>query len=74
MKSESGIKIDRMIKLSDVLSTEVHKATQVVFLLSLHFINAFVKILLLKGVFLLLFHFPLHSAALCPCVSAFTDT
>lgn len=38
-----GIKIDRMSKPSTVLSTEVQEATQVIFSLSLHFINASLK-------------------------------
>lgn len=43
MKRKSDIKIDRMIKLSDVLSTEVQEAIQVIFLLTLHFIDALTK-------------------------------
>lgn len=43
MKRKSDIKIDRMIKLSDVLSTEVQEATQVIFLITLRFIDALVK-------------------------------
>lgn len=43
MKRKSDIKIDRMIKLSAVLSTEVLEATQVIALLTLHFINLLIK-------------------------------
>lgn len=43
MKRESGVKVDIMIKLRDILSTEIQEATLVLFLLTLHFINALIK-------------------------------